>query len=262
MKNLKADLYNGYRAIGSMVWAFGESFIPQIYKNAGYDCLIIDTEHSSFSYETVQTLVQTCRLCDLFPIVRVARADKESLMKVWDMGAGGVIVPMIESVEQAAQFVRFSKYPPLGARGMGPGLGSMDYQPDHELDQYINRVHEEQILLVQPETKAGVMNVEKILAVEGIDGILTGPYDLSASLGVAGQFGSLEYKEAGRKLISTALNKGKLVAGFAADQAQAKELAELGVHMMISGLDSVLLYRAAEKLHADLKRVFRCRTAI
>jgi len=257
LKNLKEELYNGYRAIGSMVWAFGESFIPQIYKNAGYDCLIIDMEHSSFSYETVHTLVQTCRLCDLFPLVRVARADKESLMKVWDMGAGGVVVPMVESVEQAEQFVRFSKYSPLGARGMAPGLGNMDYRPDLALDQYIKQVHAEQLLLVQPETKTGVMNVEKILAVEGIDGILTGPYDLSASLGVAGKFESPEYKEAGRKLISTALNKGKLVAGFAANQAQAAELAELGVHMMISGLDSALLHQAAEKLFVNLKSVFR-----
>lgn len=257
MINLKAELYAGYRAIGSMVWAFGESFIPQIYKNAGYDCLIIDMEHSSFSYETVQALVQTCRLCDLFPLVRVARADKESLMKVWDMGAGGVVVPMVESAEQAEEFVRFSKYPPLGSRGMGPGLGNMNYRPDHPLEQYIKKVHDEQILLVQPETKAGVMNVEKILAVEGIDGILTGPYDLSASLGIAGQFESPEYKEVSRKLISAALNKGKLVAGFAADKVQAEELAELGIHMMISGLDSLLLHRAAEKLLADLKIVFR-----
>ncbi len=257
MKNLKAELYNGYRAVGSMIWAFGESFIPQIYKHAGYDCLVIDMEHSAFSYETVQTLVQTCRLCNLFPIVRVAKADKESLMKVWDMGACGVVVPMIESVEQAAQFVRFSKYPPLGARGMGPCLGNMDYRPDLALDQYIKQVHAEQLLLVQPETKTGIMNVEKILAVEGIDGILTGPYDLSASLGVAGNFDSPEYKEAGRALITAVLNKGKLVAGFAVNQAQAAELAELGVHMLISGLDSILLHGAAEKLFADLKSVFR-----
>ncbi len=256
MINLKAELYEGYRAIGSMVWAFGEPFIPQIYKNAGYDCLIIDMEHSAFSYETAQALVQTCRLCNLFPLVRVAKADKESLMKVWDMGAGGVVVPMIESVEQAAQFVKFSKYPPLGARGMGPGLGSMDYRPDQELDQYIKQVHENQILLVQPETKAGVINVEEILAVEGIDGILTGPYDLSASLGVAGQFNSPEYREAARKLIITTLNKGKLAAGFAANKAQAEELAEMGVNLMISGLDSALLHRAAELLFADLKSVF------
>ncbi len=256
MKNLKAELNNGYRAIGSMVWAFGESFIPQIYKNTGYDCLIIDMEHSAFSYETVQTLVQTCRLCDLFPIVRVAEADKEILMKVWDMGAGGVIVPMIESAEQAAQFVRFSKYPPLGTRGMGPGLGNMDYRPDQELEQYIKQVHENQILLVQPETKAGVINIDKILAVEGIDGILTGPYDLSASLGVAGQFDNPEYKEAVRKLIKTTLNKGKLAAGFATNKAQAEELAGMGVNLMISGLDSVLLHRAAAKLFADLKSVF------
>ncbi len=256
MINLKAELHDGYRAVGSMVWAFGESFIPLIYKNTGYDCLIIDMEHSAFSYETVQTLVQTCRLCDLFPIVRVAKADKEILMKVWDMGPGGVVVPMIESAEQAAQFVRFSKYPPLGARGMGPGLGSMDYQPDQELDQYIKQVHENQILLVQPETKAGVINVEEILAVEGIDGILTGPYDLSASLGVAGQFNSPAYREAARKLIVSTLNKGKLAAAFAANKAQAEELAEMGVNLMISGLDSALLHRAAEILFTDLKSVF------
>ena len=86
--------------------------------------------------------------------------------------------------------------------------------------------------------------------------MLAGPYDLSASLGIAGKFDSPEYTEAVRKLITTALNKGMLVAGFAASKAQAEELAELGINLMISGLDSVLLHRAVEKLFAELKSVF------
>jgi len=140
---------------------------------------------------------------------------------------------------------------------MGPGLGNMDYRLDQPLDQYIEKVHREQILLVQPETKAGVDNIDDILAVDGIDGILTGPYDLSASLGVAGQFDSVEYMETSRKMITSAMKAGKLVAGFAANEAQMKELAELNVNLLIGGLDSVLLHGAAEKLVKKLKSALR-----
>jgi 4-hydroxy-2-oxoheptanedioate aldolase len=255
MRNLKLELSNGFKAVGSMIWCFGDSFVPLLYKNAGYDCLFIDMEHSTFTYETTRALVQTCRLCSLFPFVRVAKADKESLMKAWDLGAGGIVVPMVESAEQAKEFIRYSKYPPLGKRGMGPGLGNMDYSYDLSLDDYIKATHERQILLIQPETQQGVKNIDEILAVEGIDGILTGPYDLSASLGVPGKFDDPAFREAGEKVITAAREKGKLVAAFAANRAQAQELAKLKVNILVSGLDSELLYQAAEKLLGEMKEI-------
>jgi len=250
MRRLKDELKNGYRASAMLAWCFGEPFLPLILKNAGFDCMFIDMEHSCFSYETVQAMVQACRSCGLAPFVRAPKADKEPLQKIWDMGAVGVVMPMVESSEQAREFVRLSKYPPEGKRGMGPGLGHTDFRTDVDLGGYMRQANEQLILLVQPETRTGAEKIEEILDVQGIDGIFTGPYDLSASMGIPGRFEDEGFKRAYEKSVATAVSKGKLVVGFCGNHEQAVKLSEMGAHIIIRDTDQSMLFNGA-KISSD-----------
>jgi len=255
MRHLKEELRKGFRASAMLAWCFSEPFLPLMLKNAGFDCMFIDMEHSCYSYETVQAMVQACRSCGLIPFVRAPKVDKEPLQKIWDMGALGVVMPMVESVEQAREFVRLSKYPPVGKRGMGPGLGHTDFRMDVDLGEYMREANEQLILLVQPETRSGAEHIEEILDVEGIDGIFTGPYDLSASMGVPGRFDDEEFKKAYEKSVSTAISKDKIVVGFCGNHEQAVKLIELGAHIIIRETDQSMLYNGAKASSEEIKRL-------
>lgn len=255
MRDLKSELKNGLRASAMLAWCFGEPFLPLILKNAGLDCMFIDMEHSCYTYETVQATVQACRSCGLIPFVRAPKVDKEPLQKIWDMGAAGVVMPMVETVEQAREFVRLSKYPPIGKRGMGPGLGHTDFRMDVDLAEYMKEANEKLILLVQPETKAGAENIEKILEVEGIDGIFTGPYDLSASMGVPGRFDDEGFKRAYLKSVTTAISMDKLVVGFCGNHEQAVKLAEMGAHMIIRDTDQSMIMNGAKASVEEIRKL-------
>ena len=258
IRNLKKDLHAGKRALGCFMWSLGDQFLPLIYKNAGYDCVVIDMEHSTYDLHTVHALVQASRSCGLFPIVRAPEPTKAWIQKIWDLGARGIAMPLMETVEQAKEFVRLSKYPPIGQRGMGPGLGHMDFDSTNDLAGYMEKSNDELILLVQPETCKGVDNLDAILAVEGIDGILTGPYDLSASIGIPGLFDSPSFIELNEKTIHITKNHKKLVFGFAGNPAQAQKLVDIGANTIFMETDNSLFVKGAAATYqilAELKGI-------
>ena len=252
ISNLKMELHSGKRALGCFMWSLSDQFLPLIYKNAGYNCVIIDMEHSTYDLHTVHALVQASRSCGLFPIVRAPEPTKAWIQKIWDLGARGIAMPLMETVEQAKEFVRLSKYPPIGQRGMGPGLGHMDFDTTSDLADYIAKSNDELILLVQPETRKGVDNLDAILDVEGIDGILTGPYDLSVSLGIPGQFMDQHFIEANEKTIRVTQSHKKLVFGFAGNPEQAQKLVDIGANTIFMETDNSLFVKGASATYQIL----------
>lgn len=181
---LKEKLKNRKLSIGAWI-TIGHNTIAEIMSRAGFDWLVIDMEHSALSMAQCQELVRVIELSGIPPLVRVGANDPLLIKQAMDAGAHGVIVPMVNSRTDAERAVKSVKYPPKGNRGVGlaraQGYGA-------SFDEYKKWQEAESIVIVQIEHINAVDHLEEILEVEGIDGIMVGPYDLSGSLGVPGNF--------------------------------------------------------------------------
>jgi 2-dehydro-3-deoxyglucarate aldolase len=177
---------------------------------AGFDWLTIDMEHSVIGIETVQPLIQVIELSGCVPLVRLTSNDSILAKRVMDAGAHGIIVPSVNSATEAEAAVKSVKYPPAGFRGVGLAR-AQSYGACFE--QYARDIDEYAVVIVMIEHKRGLDDVHEIVEVPGVDGVFIGPYDLSASLGIAGQLDHPVMREAQRRVVAAA-RSAKVAAGI------------------------------------------------
>ena len=207
--SLKEKLRRGELTIGSWI-TLGHPSIAEIMVRAGFDWLTVDLEHSAITLSEAQRLIQVIELAGCPPLVRIGENDPNLIKRVMDAGAHGVIVPMVNSKQAAQAAVSAVRYPPVGTRGVGlaraQGYGA-SFEP------YRKWLEKESVVIVQIEHIEAVDHLEEILSVEGIDGLLVGPYDLSGSLGMPGAFERPEMKRALARIQKVAKKK-KIIAGI------------------------------------------------
>ena len=196
---LKNKLKKNELTIGSWIM-IGDSTSVEVMAQVGFDWLAIDIEHTSFNLETVKNLIQIIQSKNIKALVRVSKNEEVIIKKILDMGADGIIVPMVCSKNDAIQAINFSKYPPDGKRGVGLSRAS---QYGDKFEEYKKWVQDELIVIAQVEHIDAVNNIDQIIKVDGIDGILIGPYDLSASMGNPGKFEEKNVKNAIKKIIDS-----------------------------------------------------------
>jgi 2-keto-3-deoxy-L-rhamnonate aldolase RhmA len=192
MVSLRSRLKNKEVTIGTWI-TMSDPAVAEIMARAGFDWVAVDMEHSALSFDQVQSMIRTVELSGVPPLVRVMKNDPDLIKRCMDAGAHGVIVPHVNSKEDAERAVSAVKYPPLGTRGVGLARGQR-YSLD--LDSYLKWNHLESVVIVQVEHIEAVQNLEEIMGVEGVDGFIVGRYDLSGSLGKPGAFGDPEVQEA------------------------------------------------------------------
>lgn len=182
--NLKEKLSTGELTVGCWI-TLGHPAIAEIMAMAGFDWLVVDLEHSVITIREAAELIRVIERCGAVPLVRLSANDPIQIKRVMDAGAHGVIVPMVNSVEEARKAVEAVLYPPQGKRGVGlaraQGYGN-------SFETYKDWLNHEAIVIVQIEHIQAVENLESILSVNGVDGFIIGPYDLSGSLGIPGNF--------------------------------------------------------------------------
>jgi 2-keto-3-deoxy-L-rhamnonate aldolase RhmA len=182
--NLKEKLRIGELTVGSWI-TLAHPAIAEIMAKAGFDWLAVDLEHSVITIREAEELIRVIGLCGASPLVRLSYNDPIQIKRVMDAGAHGVIVPMVNSVAEAERAVASVRYPPQGKRGVGlaraQGYGNA-------FETYKDWLNHEAIVIVQIEHIQAVENLAEILSVDGVDGFIVGPYDLSGSLGIPGNF--------------------------------------------------------------------------
>src|SRR3990167_5457072 len=183
-KSIKEALNNKLVTIGSWI-TIGNPAIAEIMARSRFDWLTIDMEHSAITLSEAQQLIQVIDANNVIPFVRVGENSPILIKRVMDAGAHGVIVPMVNTREEAIKAVESAKYPPFGKRGVGLGR-AQGY--GNSFETYKEWVKTDSIVIIQIEHILGVENLESILTVDGIDGFFVGPYDLSGSLGHPGEF--------------------------------------------------------------------------
>lgn len=240
---VKKRLRDGGVALGTMAFEFASTGLARIAATAGAEFIIFDMEHTGWGTDTVRMLLATSRAADLVPMVRVPATEYHFLARVLDLGAMGLMVPMVESAEQARVIVQSTKYPPLGRRGAAFGVAHDDYR-GADVAQTMRSADAETLLIAQIETVRGVENVEAIAAVEGIDVLWIGQSDLTNSLGIPWQFNHPRYTEAVGRVLEVGKRHGKPVGFLVMDVDQAREALALGFRALAYGGDLWLYQKA------------------
>jgi 2-dehydro-3-deoxyglucarate aldolase len=204
--SLKDQLSRNELTIGSWITLAHSAVAELMAKAGGFDWLVIDMEHSAIELRDAQELMQGIDLGGIAPLVRLTSNDENQIKRVLDAGAHGVVVPFINSAEDAARAVRSVYYPPVGIRGTGlaraQGYGAT-------FPAYKEWLDKNGVVIVMIENIEAVENIDEILAVPGVDGFIIGPYDLSASLGVPGEFDNPVVIEAIEKICAHGKAAGK-----------------------------------------------------
>jgi 2-keto-3-deoxy-L-rhamnonate aldolase RhmA len=240
---VKQKLQNGGVSIGTFMFEFNTTGIGRIAAEAGAAFAIFDMEHSGWSVETIRMLMATTRATEMVPLVRVPAAEYPFIARVLDVGAMGIMGPMVESAAQAKALVAAAKYPPLGRRGAAIGVAHDDYAGGSIADK-IHSANKETLLIALIETAAGVRNVNEIAAVDGLDVLWIGPVDLSLSLGIPGQFDHPQMQHSIEQLVEACRQHGKIPASMVGNVADGKKALDQGFRMIAYGGD-IWLYQAA-----------------
>lgn len=188
IKRIRNKLARGEVSIGSWM-QLSDSSVAEIMGESGYDWVAVDQEHGSISVSQLPDIFRSLELGNTLPLVRISEAMAKDCKQALDAGAGGIIVPMVESAEQLEIIKNACRWPPSGRRSVGFSRANLFGK---KFEEYIDEA-QEPILVAMIESIKAVENLESILKVEGLDAILLGPYDLSASMGITGQFSNTKF---------------------------------------------------------------------
>lgn len=249
-QNFRARLKGGEKLLGTMV-TLASAASAEVLASLGFDWLFIDGEHGPLETRELTEILQAVShrtAC----IVRVPEAAEVPIKRALDLGAHGIIVPQVNTAEQAADVVRWARYAPEGARGVGLARAHGYGQGFRE---YLSRANDEIAVIVQAEHARAIDNIEAIVRVPGVDAVLVGPYDLSASLGKMGQLDDPAVVAAIRRVTDVCRAAGMPLGYFGVTAAAVAPYVALGYTLIVAGVDTLYLANGAKALLAELDSV-------
>ena len=247
----KRALARGDAQIG--LWlGLGDAYTAELCATAGFDWLLVDGEHGPNDLRSMLAILQAVAAYPGHPVARVPYGDAALIKQVLEIGATTLLVPMVETAEQARALVQATRYPPAGIRGVGSGLARSSRWTGYP--RYLHEANERVCLLVQVETMAALEQLDAIAAVDGVDGVFIGPSDLSASMGHLGQPGHPEVRATIETAIARILAAGKAPGILAVDEPLARHYIELGARFVAVGVEATMLARATRELAQRFKQ--------
>jgi 2-keto-3-deoxy-L-rhamnonate aldolase RhmA len=243
---VKKALAEGRHAFGSMVFELFAPGLPTLCRNAGAEFVLYDMEHTGLGFETLKTQFALCRGLGIVPMARVPRGEYHFIARALDIGAFGVMIPMVASAVEAAHVVACTRYPPLGKRGAAFGFAHDDYAGGDVVTK-MAALHERTLVIAQIETDEGLGNVEAIAAVPGVDALWIGQFDLTNFMGIPGQFKHPAYLAAVDRVVAACAANGKTAAVLAMDETWIRDYVARGFRLMAYGIDQALLQKALQQ---------------
>jgi 4-hydroxy-2-oxoheptanedioate aldolase len=250
LNNFKRAIQSGRQQIGLWV-ALANGYSAEIVAGSGFDWLLVDAEHSPNDPPTVLPQLQAIAAYPAtHAIVRPAWNDKVLIKRYLDIGVQTLLIPYVQTEEEALEAVAATRFPGAGVRGVASVTRASRFG---RVSHYANRAHEELCVLVQIETRAGLDNLEKIALVDGVDGVFIGPADLAAGLGHLGNLQHPEVQAAIKDAIARIRACSKPAGILATDDDSVRRYMEWGTIFTAVGLDAMVLARETEKLAAKYK---------
>jgi 2-keto-3-deoxy-L-rhamnonate aldolase RhmA len=235
--------------VGHFVVEFATPGIGYMLKNAGCDFVLFDTEHSGFHFETIKSVLRYFEAARLPAIVRVPSKEYHHIARAADMGAEGIMLPMVNDAAEARRIVDCMKYTPAGQRGVALGVAHDLYLAGAVLDK-LGAANDRTTFFAQIETRAGVENADAIAALDGVDCLWVGHFDLSASLGIPGQFEHRDFRDAIDTVVRACRKHGKSAGRLVPDVATGADYWGKGFDYLCYSGD-VWAYQAAVKTGVD-----------
>lgn len=242
---LKDKLRREGRAFGPMIFEFFTAGMPAIIATTGADFALFDMEHTGLGFETFKLLAAGCRGLGVAPLVRVPATEYHFIARALDMGAHGIMVPMVESRAQAERIVAAAHYPPHGRRGAAFGVAHDDFRAGTPAEK-MQAARARTLVIVQIETEHGLAHVEEIAATPGVDVVWVGHFDLTNFLGIPGQFDHPDYLAAIRRVVAAARANDKPAGFMVADAQWARSHWDHGFRMLAYALDHLLFQNALQ----------------
>jgi len=244
-QHIKTKLRAGESVFGTMISLCRTPDIALILAHAGMDFVLIDTEHGAFSTETVADLCRACRSVDLTAIVRIPGRGPEHISRTLDIGADGLMVPHVDTREEAAEIVRWAKYQPEGERGLSLTGAQTGWRGGPSPEAVMADQNAATLLVLQIESRAGIANIEGIVSVPNVDVCLVGPNDLSASYGYPGRWEEPEV-DAAIQHLTDACRAAGVAAGIHPGAVETcRQWRDRGMTFLPASSDAGLLASAA-----------------
>jgi len=249
--SFKHALAEGRQQIG--LWCtLSHHMAVEVAAGAGFDWLLIDTEHSPNDLESLVPQLQAAAAYPGTAVVRVPWNDTVNIKRVLDIGAQGLLLPYVQNPEEARAAVAATRYPPAGVRGVA---GTTRATRFGRIKDYATRAHEEICLLLQVETEEALTHIEEIAAIDGVDGIFIGPADLHASMGYTGETGNPKVVPRIEDALRRIRKTGKAPGILTGDEALARRYIAAGSLFTAVGVDTMLLTREVDRLAARFQDV-------
>lgn len=249
IQKFKEKLNNGEYVYGLFSKTSDPMFI-EIMGIAGFDFVILDTEHGPTDIEHQQNNIRACECRGLLPVIRVPYIDDNTIGKAFDIGAQGIQVPQVRTVEDVERIVKYARFHPYGERGVCRFVRAADYSAlDRNL--YFEK-SKELLVILQLEGQEAIKNLSSILEIEGYDIIFIGPYDLSQSLGVTGQIDHPKVISAMEEIVKKACEKGVIVGTFTDTYEMVEKWKTAGIQYISYSTDSGVFYDALKGVHENL----------
>ena len=245
--DLKQKVTASTQMRGAMIFEFFSPGIPIILKNAGCEFIIFDMEHGGLSLEQFKTLSIISNSNKIAPFIRIPEINYNYVARALDLGASGVMVPMVNTPDDAIKIVRSSKYPPQGKRGAGFGFAHDNYINQSPLS-YIEKANNSLINIIQIETKQGLENVKEIASIDGVDCLWVGHFDLTNFLGIPGDFSSKIYLDAINEIVFAANTYKKSLGIMVNNKQELETYSKLGFNMIAVGTEMNILSRSISQI--------------
>ncbi len=226
-----------------------DTTVAEIGAGAGFDWVLIDAEHGPFDVRSVMSHLQAIEPYPVSALVRPVEGNTALIKQFMDIGVQTLLVPMVDTAEQAQQIVKAAKYPPEGVRGLGSSMARAANW--NRTSDYLAKANDEVCVIVQIETLTGLENIEDIVAVEGVDAVFIGPSDLSAAMGHVGNPGHPEVVTAIENGFKVIISAGKQAGVLAVNKELVNKYIEAGARFIGVGVDAALLANATRQLAAD-----------
>lgn len=249
---MKERIHQGEMVLGAFLSEIAAPNLTRLMQAAGLDFVIVDCEHGYFDYSQVAAIAAVGSGVGFPVIVRVPQITRECVQKYLDAGVDGLLVPMLETPEQARQLVRFGKYAPEGARGISTMRPHSNYNPG-KLTEYTVKANRRTMFFAQIETHTGVANAAEIAAVPGLDGMFVGPNDLACDLGCTGQFDTPEMEAAITQVIGAGKQSGKPIGIIASNPAFLRHWQQKGMTMFSCDSELGLLKKGIQAMTREVR---------
>jgi 2-dehydro-3-deoxyglucarate aldolase/4-hydroxy-2-oxoheptanedioate aldolase len=247
MTLFKKKLMQRELLVGTMLSEVYHANVARVLQTGGVQFLIVDNEHGFFDYALLSNIIAVCNGFDLPVFVRISSINRDTITKTMDMGADGLVVPMVNRAVQAKEVVQYAKYAPLGNRGVSLTRAHSNYHVN-DLSEYIATANERTVILAQIETREALENVDEIASVEGLDGLVVGPNDLSMDLGCPGVVRHEQVLQAAATVAAAAERANKASGIITTDTELIRICSQQGMTLFSCNSEVGLLLKATKQM--------------